>query len=133
MATYFAEINPSERITEAGNLVPWDGTVLRVIVAESDYINSGRLGNSSNWVECFLDEDGITNSRKKYPGIGDNYNSAADIFYPRQPYPSWTLDENYDWQPPIPMPEERKYETVERVNDMPLPWLWNEDAQSWET
>ena len=82
MATYFAEINPSERITEAGNLVPWSGTVLRIIVAESDYINSGRLGNSSNWAECFIDEDGVTNSRKKYPGIGDIIILLQTFFIP---------------------------------------------------
>lgn len=39
-------------------------------------------------------------------------------FYP-QPYPSWTLDENNVWQPPIPVPD--------YTND----YLWDEQNQQW--
>ena len=79
------------------------------------------MGNSSNWVECFLDEDGITNSRKKYPGIGDNYNSATDIFYPRQPYPSWTLDEETcRWDAPVAYPDDGNE------------YNWNESTKAWD-
>jgi hypothetical protein len=37
-------------------------------------------------------------------GIGWTYNPEVDVFIEPQPYPSWTLDSNYDWQPPTPMP-----------------------------
>ena len=116
MARYFAEIDQSD-------------TVLRVLVAELDYINSGKAGNPSNWIEVFMDEDGVTNPKKLYPSIGYNDNSSADIFYPEQPYPSWTLDGNYDWQPPIPKPEHVEYDG----NNIDLPWLWDEGTQSWST
>ena len=106
MASYFAEVDQS-------------GVVLRVIVAEQDYINSGRIGNPSNWIECFLDEDGEINRKKMYPSKGWNYNSSADVFYSPQPYPSWALDEYYDWQPPVPRPESGDY-------------VWNEASQSWD-
>ena len=47
------------------------------------------------------------NFRKKYAGIGDIYNADADVFYnPVGPYPSWVLDANYDWQAPVPKPED---------------------------
>ena len=45
------------------------------------------------------------NIRKQYAGIGFTYDADADVFVAPQPYGSWTLDENYDWQPPTPKPE----------------------------
>ena len=44
------------------------------------------------------------NFRKQYAGIGYAYDAVADVFIAPQPYPSWTLDSNHDWQPPTPMP-----------------------------
>jgi hypothetical protein len=58
------------------------------------------------------------NIRKQYAGIGYSYDSVADVFIAPQPYPSWSLDENYDWQPPTPMPTEGR-------------WYWNEATLSW--
>ena len=45
------------------------------------------------------------NIRKQYAGIGYTYDADADVFVAPQPFGSWTLDENYDWQPPTPKPE----------------------------
>ena len=45
------------------------------------------------------------NIRKQYAGIGFTYDADADVFVAPQPYPSWTLDSNHDWQPPTPKPE----------------------------
>lgn len=58
--------------------------------------------------------------RKRYAGIGYTYDAALDAFITPQPYPSWTLDENTDWQPPVPMPvEEGKH------------YAWFEPNQQW--
>ena len=45
------------------------------------------------------------NIRKQYAGIGYTYDADADVFVAPQPYPSWFLDENHDWQPPTPKPD----------------------------
>ena len=45
------------------------------------------------------------NIRKQYASIGYTYDADADVFVAPQPYASWTLDENHDWQPPTPKPE----------------------------
>lgn len=45
------------------------------------------------------------NFRKRYAGIGYTYDANADVFISQQPFPSWSLDSNYDWQPPTPKPE----------------------------
>jgi hypothetical protein len=41
---------------------------------------------------------------KNYAGIGYTYDRNKENFIAPQPYPSWTLDSNYDWQPPVPQP-----------------------------
>jgi hypothetical protein len=43
--------------------------------------------------------------RKRFAGIGFRYDADADAFVTPQPFPSWTLDANHDWQPPTPKPE----------------------------
>lgn len=60
------------------------------------------------------------NIRKQYAGIGFTYDSVADVFIAPQPFPSWTLDENHDWQAPIPYPNDG------------LVYVWNENDQDWE-
>ena len=62
------------------------------------------------------------NIRKQYAGIGYTYDHVRDEFICPQPYPSWTLDENNDWQPPTPMPSNgRDY----RWNEAELKWVAN--------
>jgi hypothetical protein len=61
------------------------------------------------------------NIRKQYAGIGFTYDSINDIFIVPQPYPSWTLDENFDWQAPMPYP------TGDGI------YTWNESTLSWDT
>ena len=56
--------------------------------------------------------------RKQYAGIGFTYDPVADVFIAPQPYPSWSLDDNFDWQPPTPMPAEGR-------------WYWDEQAGNW--
>ena len=43
--------------------------------------------------------------RKQYAGIGYTYDANADVFIAPQPYPSWSLDDDFDWQPPTPKPD----------------------------
>ena len=45
------------------------------------------------------------NIRKQYAGIGYTYDEVADEFVAPQPFASWSLDENNDWQAPKPKPE----------------------------
>jgi hypothetical protein len=56
--------------------------------------------------------------RKQYAGIGYKYDVDADVFIALQPYPSWSLDENFDWQAPISKPIEGK-------------WYWDEEIGNW--
>jgi len=42
--------------------------------------------------------------RKKFAGPGNIYDSVKDKFLDTQPHAAWSLDENDDWQPPMPFP-----------------------------
>ena len=57
--------------------------------------------------------------RKQYAGIGFTYNEEADVFIAPQPFPSWSLDVSYDWQPPVPYPSSGSYH-------------WDEGNQEWK-
>jgi hypothetical protein len=46
--------------------------------------------------------------RKQFAGVGFTYNPVADVFISPQPFASWTLDNNYDWQPPTAVPTDGK-------------------------
>ena len=62
-----------------------------------------------------------SNIRKQYAGIGDFYNEVADVFVSPQPYPSWSLDSNHDWQPPTPRPESGHVWDEETLSWVPVP------------
>jgi len=68
-----------------------------------------------NWVKTSYNG----NIRKRYAGIGYTYRADLDAFIAPQPYPSWTLDANADWQAPVPMPTDDKM------------YSWDEAAQAW--
>ena len=59
------------------------------------------------------------NIRKQYAGVGFTYDAVNDVFVAPKPFPSWTLDSNHDWQPPVARPAEGM-------------WSWNEDTQAWD-
>jgi hypothetical protein len=58
--------------------------------------------------------------RGNYAGIGYTYREDIDAFVTPQPFPSWTLDSNVVWQPPVAVPSDGNM------------YNWNEDSQSWE-
>ena len=63
-----------------------DGIVVNVIVADAEFIATSNL-------------DYVLLSRG---GIGWTYD-GTNFIAPR-PFESWSLDNNFDWQPPTPMP-----------------------------
>jgi len=108
--------------------------VKRVIVAEQDFIDSGAVGDSSNWIQTSYNtrsgvhyapnsnepDDGVA-LRKNYAGIGYIYDSDKDAFYQPQPYPSWLLNEDTcQWESPTPYPDDGSN------------YIWNEENQSWD-
>ena len=107
MRKYFAQINDNN-------------FVINVIVADKEFIDSGAVGDPSRWIECSIDGA----FRNVFPGVGHYFDLERDVFYPPSPFPSWQLNENYEWVPPVPMPQD------------PAPgegqfYFWNEENQVW--
>ena len=91
--------------------------VLRVVVGcNQDIANNG--GEQSEQAAehfktvCLLSENGVkwvqtsynNNFRKQYAGTGMIYDSIKNKFISEQPFPSWSLDINDDWQAPVAYP-----------------------------
>lgn len=110
---HFAEIDSS-------------GIVLRVIVVSDEYENNG-----AEWCHSLLGGTWIQTSfnnriRKQFASIGGTYNKTADLFVAPQPYPSWSLDSNYDWQAPIERPADGKDYSWDELNQVwvEFPAIW---------
>ena len=93
------------------------GVVQRVIV-----VHDNEEANGAQFCHDLLGGDWVQTSynhriRKQFAGVGYTYDKTNDVFIVPQPYPSWTLDNNFDWQPPTPKPEGDYY--------------WNEDLKQW--
>jgi len=72
------------------------------------------LGLGGTWIQTSYNG----NFRKRFAGLRFTYDSDNDVFIAPQPYPSWSLDDDFDWQPPTPRPEEGL-------------WLWDENNLEW--
>jgi hypothetical protein len=60
------------------------------------------------------------NIRKHYAGIGMIYDPINDWFYESQPYPSWILNNEAEWEAPISKPNDENF------------YEWNENTQEWD-
>ena len=94
-----------------------DDIVTNVIVVNDDITDGTQFCvelYGGVWIQTF------TNTDKNFAGIGYTYDAATNNFIAPQPYPSWTLDSNGDWQPPVPKPP------------MPPQTYWDEETQTWQ-
>ena len=96
--------------------------VTEVLVVANELEHRGQdflanhLGLGGTWIQTSYNN----NFRKQFAGIGFTYDEVNDVFIAPQTYQSWSLDENFDWQPPTPMPQGEEGQ-----------WRWDEDSLSW--
>jgi hypothetical protein len=100
-----------------------NGIVTEVIVAEENYINSGKLGDPSMWVQTSRntrggkhydpdDQELLSDTqekafRKNYAGKGYTYDAVRDAFIPPKTVKGWVLNEETClWEPPTPYPND---------------------------
>lgn len=106
---YFAELDQNNKVIRV------------IVVSEENALNEAAgiifcnklLGGT--WKQTYN-----TGKRKNYAGIGYVFDEAKDAFIPPQPYSSWSLDEDCNWQAPVPMPDDGKI------------YSWNEKLLIWE-
>ena len=103
-------------------------TVLRVIVvanedtADEDGVEIDAIGEAfcadllgGTWKRTSYSG----NYRTRYAGIGYTYDADLNAFITPQPYPSWSLDQDTEWQPPVSYPDDGEA------------YDWDEDTTSW--
>jgi len=111
-----------------------NNVVTRVVVVGNDVTTAaGPLGDNDmhvdgetwcvnffkggNWKQTSYNN----NFRKQYAGKGYTFDSAKDRFISSQPFTSWALDGNGDWQAPVTYPTD----TTDKITS------WDEDNQKW--
>lgn len=93
-----------------------NNTVINVIVVGDEY-EAMYADWRKEFGETYVQTSYNNRIRKQYAGIGFTYDPVADVFISPQPYPSWTLDENHDWQSPVTRPS--------------ADYFWNEETKEW--
>ena len=105
---HFAEINENNQ-------------VVRVLVVDNSQENRGEeylavdCGLGGRWIQTSYNH----NFRGKFAGLGYTYDSINDVFIEPSPFPSWLLDSNFNWQPPVAKPVDEKL------------YRWDEPTTSW--
>ena len=113
---HFAEINEENIVTQ-------------VIVVHNNELLDGEQESETkgidfcesiyghrNWVQTSYNG----NIRYNYAGIGYIWDPDNNAFYAPQPYPSWSLNEDFKWVPPTACPNDDNY------------YEWNEETQTWD-
>jgi len=104
-----------------------DGKVIKVIVAEQEFIDNMIDNEAGKWVQTSYNTFGGVHSlggtplRKNYAGIGFTYDKDRDAFIPPKPYGSWTLNEDTClWEAPVVYPTDGQE------------YIWNETNKVWD-
>jgi hypothetical protein len=103
-----------------------NGIVVNVIVVNNNELLVDGVeieSKGSEFCQSLFGGDWVQTSyngtiRKQYAGIGYTYNETADVFITPKPFPSWSLDENYDWQAPIDYPADGKLYSWDEANQV---------------
>jgi len=113
---HFAEINDNNIVTKV-IVVHNNELLLGDTESETkgiDFCES--LFGHRNWVQTSYN----SNIRYNFAGVGYTWDSENDAFYAPQPFASWSLNEDYIWEAPIPMPEDDNI------------YAWDEENQQWK-
>ena len=74
------------------------------------------FGQDTIWIQTSYNRT----FRKNYAGVGFLYDESRDGFIPPQPFSSWVLNDDCNWDAPVPMPANGKMYT------------WDEESLSWK-
>ena len=106
---YFAKINELNVVTEVLSVPDEQENRAR------EYL-SFNLGLGGTWIQTSFNG----RIRKQFAGVGYTYDETNDVFIEPKPFESWTLDEDFEWQPPVDLTQEQL--------DSDNFYQWNETA-----
>jgi hypothetical protein len=93
--------------------------VIRVVVGDNDKPGEGYQELVDNLGGRWVQTSYNGNFRKQFAGFDFAYDEANDVFISPPPFPSWVLNESFDWEPPVARPREDRL------------YFWNEETVSW--
>jgi len=116
MMAHFAQLDDNNVVTQV-IVVANEELIFEGVENETQGVIFCRslFGNDTKWVQTSYNG----NFRKRYAGIGYTYDADKDAFLVPQPYLSWVLDADFNWQAPVAMPEDGKA------------YAWFEPNQEW--
>ena len=108
---------------DESNIVTKVEAIVNDVILDGDGVEQEQLGidfltslyGAGNYKQTSYNH----NFRKQFAGKGYTYNAVKDKFIQPQSYPSWSLDGNDDWQPPVAKPVDDKL------------YRWDEASTSW--
>lgn len=122
---YFAEIDVNNKVLRVTVACPIDvannGGDMSEQAAENFKKTNPLSTNGVKWVQSCKNNS----FRKQHAGIGDYFDEIKNKFIRNKPYPSWILNINDDWEPPV------NYPSVFFVDNNNLFVNWDEDNLRW--
>ena len=112
-----------------------NNVVTRVVVVGNDCVPSDEHIDGETWCIKFFKGGNWKqtsyngNFRKQYCGEGYTFDSAKNKFISPQPYTSWVLDANDDWQAPVTHPTILTYGSNDPLDRYII--SWDEAGQQW--
>jgi len=132
---HFAEIKQKTDPTGFTSDTYW--VVERVVVIQDSVVPSDMHVDGETWCKNFFGQDTKWkqtsyngNFRRRYAGPGYVYDEARDIFICPQPFASYTLNANIDWEAPTPMPSPMEIPVGAAVEHYAEP-KWDEPNLRW--
>tara|TARA_R110002012_G_scaffold66927_3_gene174710 strand:- start:841 stop:1215 length:375 start_codon:yes stop_codon:yes gene_type:complete len=89
-----------------------DKVVVQVLVMDNDMETKDGEAACIAWLKDKVHSDDWVKTsynnkiRKQFAGIGYTYDSTKDKFISPQPFASWALDSNDNWQAPVALPSD---------------------------
>tara|TARA_R100000149_G_scaffold63234_1_gene34070 strand:- start:534 stop:983 length:450 start_codon:yes stop_codon:yes gene_type:complete len=143
---HFAKINEDNKVI--GVLTLNDSDMLNADGVEDESVGQQYLEKHNNWPAHLWiqtsyntregkhydsdnneSEDQSKAFRGNYAAVGFTWDPDNNLFWPRQPYPSWTKNmSNIQWECPAGDPPVLTDEEVEQRSY----YSWNEENQSWD-
>ena len=125
---HFAELKQKTDPTGFTSDKHW--VVIRVIVVDNKHVPGDEHVDGETWCKNFFGEATVWkqtsynhNFRKAYAGVGHVYDYAKNKYIAPQPFASWSLDANDDWQSPVTAPSPA--DSVDYIVG------WDEENQQW--
>lgn len=94
--------------------------MLNFAVMENENVTNIIVAESLSIAQSITEKNCIQLDSNADAEPGGKYDFEKNIFIKKQPYPSWTLNDNNQWEPPV-QPINNESETLQ----------WDENSLSW--